>query len=151
MLRRLLALGVLFATGSLPTVAQEQGSWRAASKTAQSITGDVGFSGEKLYINFSGFTIAEIRPLLPAEILAAFDLDGDISGRGHLYRLSIPGEKRFLHKNSLCGSDETQWMATYVNGKSLQVAFFSGATPPVFTRDGIANSTSLCGTFAYGR
>ncbi len=36
----------------VPAVAQEKGLWRAESSTAQSITGDVAFSGEKMSINF---------------------------------------------------------------------------------------------------
>jgi hypothetical protein len=131
--------------------AQEKGDWRAASSTARSITGDVGFSNEKISINFSGFWIAQIRALEPAEISAAFDAASDAGGSGHLYRLSIPGDKRFLHKNTLCASEDTQWVATYVAGHSLQLAFFSGSKMPVFTPDALANSTSLCGTFSYVR
>jgi hypothetical protein len=56
-----------------------------------------------------------------------------------------------LHKNTLCGSDDAQWMATYVVGKDLQIAFFSGATMPVFTIDALANNPNLCGTFTYTR
>ena len=143
-------------TCTLPLVAQERGSWSPASKTAQSITGDVTFNGDKMTINFFSLTIAEIRPLKPEESSAAFsDASAEApGGTGHLYRLSIPGDKRFLHKNTLCGSDETQWMATYVSGKSgrqLEIAFFSNATPPVFTLEALRDSPNLCGTFAYVR
>jgi hypothetical protein len=136
---------------TLPSMAQERGNWRAASKTARSITGDVTFSGEKLTINFLSLPIAEIRSLMPAEISAAFDGADASAGTGHLYRLSIPGDKRFLHKNTLCGSEETQWMATYVSGKDLEIAFFSNATPPLFTPDALNNSANLCGTYSYVR
>jgi hypothetical protein len=131
--------------------AQEKGDWRAASSTARSITGDVALSEEKIFINFSGFTIARIRGLEQAEAGALFNADGTAGGNGSLYRLNVPGAKRFLHRNSLCGSDDTQWMVTYVSGRSLQLAFFSGQKPPVFTSDAIANSTDLCGTFSYVR
>ena len=136
-----------------PLIAQERGSWRPASKTAQSITGDITFNADRMTINFFTLTVAEIRPLKPAEISAAFaDASADdTTGTGHLYRLSIPGDKRFLHKNTLCGSDETQWMATYVSGKELQIAFFSNATPPVFTIEALNNSPNLCGTYSYAR
>jgi len=143
----------LTLTLSLPLLAQERGSWRPASKTAQSITGDVTFNGDRMTINFFSLTVAEIRPLKPAEIAAAFsDASPDApAGNGHLYRLSIPADKRFLHKNTLCGSDETQWMATWVWGKQLQIAFFSNAAPPVFTVEALNGSPNLCGTFAYVR
>jgi hypothetical protein len=42
-------------------------------------------------------------------------------------------------------------MATYVAGRSLKVAFFSGPKAPEFTLNAIANSTELCGTFSYTR
>ncbi len=144
-------------TLTTPLITQERGSWSPASKTAQSITGDITFNDSRLTINFFSLTIAEIRSLKPAELSAAFDTaDSSDStvGTGHLYRLSIPAEKRFLHKNTLCGSDETQWMATYVSGKSakqMQIAFFSNATPPVFTIEALRDSPNLCGTFSYAR
>ena len=149
---RIFALSLLVLT--LPLVAQERGYWKPASKTAQSITGDVVLSGDKITINFFTTTVAEIRPLKPEEITAAFadaSADGVPGAAGHLYRLSIPGDKRFLHKNTLCGSDETQWMATYVAGKQLEIAFFSNAAPPVFTIEALRDSPNLCGTFSYSR
>jgi hypothetical protein len=129
--------------------AQEKGNWHAASSTARSITGDVTISNQKISINFSGFPIAQIRGLQPSEVGVAFDVDGAAGGSGNLYRLSIPGTTRFLHKNTLCGNEDTQWMATYVVGRSLQLAFFSGQKMPVFTPEAIAASTDLCGTFSY--
>jgi hypothetical protein len=131
--------------------AQEKGQWRAVSTSARGVTGDIAFSGEKLIINFSAFTIAQIRELTPDEISAAFNADRDAIGSGNLYRLEIAGDKRFLHKNTLCGSEETQWLATYVKGRDLQVAFFSGSKMPALTVDAFANATNLCGTFTYTR
>lgn len=125
--------------------------WRAASSTAQSITGDIAISDEKLTINFIGFVIAQIRRLEPGEVSAVFDTDSATSGSGNLYRLNIPSAKKFVHRNTLCGTEDTQWMATYVAGRSLKVAFFSGPKAPEFTLNAIANSTDLCGTFSYVR
>jgi len=142
---------VLGLSCTLPGAAQDRGNWRPVSKTAQSITGDLVISGERLSMNFYTFPIAEIRPLKPEEVLAAFDTADANAGSGHLYRLSIPGDKRFLHKNTLCGSEETQWMATYVSGKGLGIIFFSNAFPPVFTTEALTNSVNLCGTFSYTR
>ncbi|WP_433967624.1 hypothetical protein [Tunturiibacter gelidiferens] len=132
-------------------MAQEKGYWRAESSTAQSITGDIGFSGEKMSINFTGFVIAQIRSLEPGEVSAVFDADSSGGGSGNLYRLNIPAAKKFLHKNTLCGTEDVQWMATYVVGRSLKIAFFSGPKMPVFTLTEIGNSTDLCGTFSYVR
>jgi hypothetical protein len=150
MKRRILwVIGVPVLACSLTAAAQEKGIWRAASSTAESITGDVALSEDKLSINFSGFTIAQIRALEPGELSAVFEAEGGAGGSGSLYRLRIPGDKRFLHKNTLCGSEDTQWMATYVAGHALHLAFFSGPKMPVFTPDAIANTTDLCGTFSY--
>jgi hypothetical protein len=135
----------------MTAVAQDKGYWRASSSTARSITGDVALSDEKISINFLSFTVARIRALEQGEASALFDADGTAGGNGSLYRLNVPGAKKFLHRNSLCGSDDTQWMVTYVAGRSLQLAFFSGQKPPVFTPDAIANSTDLCGKFSYVR
>ena len=102
-------------------------------------------------ISFSPFPMARIRELKPDEAGAAFDAESTAGGIGSLYRLDIPASKKFLHKNSLCGGDDAQWMATFVSGRSLQLAFFSGQSVPVFTPDAIANSTNLCGIFSYNR
>jgi hypothetical protein len=142
-----------FLVCCLPSIAQEKGYWRAASKTAKSITGDVAFSDIKVSINFSTYTIANIRNLTPAELGAAFDIDTTqpAAGVGTLYRLSIPGNKKFLHGTTLCGAEDTQWIATYVTGRTLQLAFFSGTAMPVFTPDTMANSTDICGLYSYVR
>jgi hypothetical protein len=42
-------------------------------------------------------------------------------------------------------------MATFVEGRELHLAFFSGEKVPVFTLDAISNSSNLCGTYAYTR
>jgi hypothetical protein len=131
--------------------AEEKGAWRATSKTAQSVTGDVAFGGDKMSINFNAFIIAEIRDLEPAEVKAAFNLDGDPKSGGRLYRLDIPASKKFLHKNTICSGEDTQWMVSYVDGKSLMLAFFSGNSMPVLTGEGMMNATNVCGTFTYGR
>lgn len=72
-------------------------------------------------------------------------------GVGFLYRLNVPAARRFLHHNTLCGSEDTQWMTTYVTGRTMQVAFFSGDNMPVMTGEALANSTDVCGTFGYSR
>jgi hypothetical protein len=135
----------------LSCAAQDNGYWRAASTNAKAITGDISIGDDKVFINFLAFRIAQARTLGPAEVAAAFDADVNAGGNGELYHLNVPADHRFLHHNTLCGTEETQWMATYVSGRTLQVAFFSGQTPPVLTIDALQNSTDLCGTFTYSR
>ena len=131
--------------------AQDKGFWRATSSTATAITGDIGVGDDKVSLNFTPFTIAEIRKLQPAEASALFSAENGVPGGGFLYRLSVPAAKRFLHHNTLCGSEQTQWMATYATGRELRVAFFSGSEMPALTPEALANSTDLCGVFVYGR
>ncbi len=149
--KRMCALG--FGVGMLvgQAAAQEQGAWRASSKTAKGITGDIVLSNEKLAINFVAYTIAPIRALTADELSAAFDADRSALGQGNLYRLRVPADKVFLHKNTLCGTEETEYMATYVQGRTLQIAFFSGEKAPTLTLEALANTTDLCGTYTYTR
>ena len=148
-----LALGISMLACALHSAAQKQdhGYWQAASSNAASITGDITISDAKLTINFKGFPIAFIRDLKPAEVSAIFDADSNTANPGTLYRLKIPAEQRFVRKNTLCGELDTQWMAAYVAGKTLNVAFFSGEEAPVFTFDAITHSPNICGTFTYVR
>jgi hypothetical protein len=145
------ALATLLLALTFTLAAQETGIWRASSSTARAITGDINITNEKLIINFMGFTMVRIRPLETTEPAAAFNTETDPNGKGSLYRLSVPAATKLLHKNTLCGTEDTQWMATYMTPHSLQVAFFSGPKPPLFTHEAIANSTDLCGTYSYIR
>jgi hypothetical protein len=146
----LLATLAFVLTFSASAIAQESGPWRASSSNARAITGDIVFSPTKLAINFTAFTIAQIRPIKTDEVRALFNPDNPIGG-GNVFRVDIPSDKKFLHHNTLCGSDDTQWIVTYAQGRDLQVAFFSGATPPVLTFDALNDSPILCGVFSYVR
>lgn len=143
------AIAATFLLCCLTLAAQEKGMWRAASKTAQSITGDIALSDDKITINFSSFTMVRVRALDKAELSALFDVDSSAGGSGSLYRMDIPAARKFLRKNSLCGAENTEWMASYVVGRSLKLVFFSGQTPPVFTLDAISNSSDMCGSYTY--
>jgi hypothetical protein len=141
----------LLLAGAVAAAAQDQGGWYAASTTATSITGDIAISKDRVAIDFISYPLASIRTLKPVEVSAVFDADVNAGINGMLYRLKVPAGQRFLHKNTLCGDEDTQWMATYVTGHTLEVAFFSGDDMPVFTFDAISKSPALCGTFAYSR
>jgi hypothetical protein len=141
----------LLLAGAVTGAAQDQGGWYAASTNATSITGDIAIGKDRVSIDFISYPLASIRTLKPVEVSAVFDADVNAGISGMLYRLRVPAAQRFLHKNSLCGGEDTQWMATYVTGHTLEVAFFSGDDMPVFTFDAISKSTDLCGTFAYSR
>jgi hypothetical protein len=151
MRRSLLLVASLIFALNRPAFAQDKGTWQAASTTALGITGDIAISSQTLAINFTTYPLAPIRALQQAEISAVFSSVEKVTGSGNLYRLNVPGTKRFLHRNTLCGSDDTQWMVTYVDGKTLLVAFFSGSDTPALTPEAMAKTTDLCGTFTYTR
>lgn len=148
---QLFVLAALLTLFSFTVSAQDRGYWRASTSTARLITGDIAISNSRLTINFLSFPIVQARRLKPAEASAVFDADVNAGIEGTLYRLNIPAGRRFLHHNTLCGDEDTHWMATYVAGHSMQVAFFSGDAEPVFKFGVIQNSPELCGVYTYAR
>ena len=151
-IKKLIAVSVMILGSALLLNAQqEQGYWRAASTNARAITGDIDIGENSITINFTPFTIAPIRTLKTVEVAALFDVDVNSGVQGHLYRLSIPSERRFLHKNTLCGTESTQWMATYISGRNLQITLFSGLDEPVFSFDALGKTSTRCATFTYAR
>ena len=149
--QRIVAVFLLILAYSFVVAAQEQGYWRAASTNARAITGDIVIGETSIQINYAPFTIAPIRTLKTPEVAAIFDADVNSGVQGKLYRLSIPSERKFAHKNTLCGTESTQWMAAFVSGRNLQIALFSGLDEPVFTFDALNNSSTRCATFTYAR
>lgn len=149
--KHLLPAAILLLACSFPAHAQDKGLWTAAGSSAKAITGDISIANARVTIDYFNFPIGQIRVLQSAEASALFDADVNAPGGGSLYRLAISADRRFLHKNSLCGSEDVQWMVTWVQGRTLSVAFFSGANPPVFTMDALASTTDRCGTFTYAR
>lgn len=133
----------------LSLAAQEKGQWSAKSSNAKTITGDLVIYENRISIGTLGFPLAQIRELKPEELSAAFDADA--GGAGHLFRLGIAGHQHFLNKNTLCGTEDVEWMASYVQGKALHLAFFSNPKPPVLTFEALNNSPDVCGAFIYAR
>jgi len=145
-----LLLALTTAAAHAQGSAQEKGLWHASSKPAKSTTGDIVFSDYKVTLDFFSYTIANIRTLTPAELAAAFDADpASTTITGTLYRLDIPGTKKFLHGHPLCGAEDTQWIVTFLSGRSLQLIFFSGNDMPVLTPEALTNAPNLCGLYAY--
>jgi|HubBroStandDraft_5_1064220.scaffolds.fasta_scaffold123999_2 hypothetical protein len=146
-------LAVVFAAlgAAMARSQEDRGYWHAASSNANAITGDISIGEIKVTINYISFPLAPIRRLKPVEVSSAFDADVNAGIEGSLYRLKVPPAQRFLHKNTLCGDEETEWMATYAKGHTLQVAFFSSDDEPVFTFDAVQKSSALCGVYTYAR
>ena len=136
---------------SLSCVAQDKGEWHPASTTTYNMTGDIMIASTNMTINVSKYPLTPIRKLTPAEVGAVFDADTNAGIGGNLYSVRVPPGVYMTGGSPLCGSEVIRWMATYVSGRKLRVAFFSGEDAPVFTFDAISNSTALCGTYAYTR
>lgn len=144
-------VAALMCGGMRARAQEDHGYWRMASTNAKTVTGDIDIAELKVTIDFLTFPIAQIRRLKPVEVSAVFDADLSAGIQGTLYRLNISPGQRFLHKNTLCGGEATQWMATYSTGKTLNVAFFSGDDIPVFAFDAMQNASNLCGNYVYSR
>jgi len=144
-------VSVVVLAGSLSCTAQDKGSWRPASDTTYSMTGEITIAETNMAINVTKVPVAPVRKLTPAEVSAVFDADTNAGIGGKLYRVHVPPGVYMSGGSLLCGKEVIRWMATYVLGRNLRVAFFSGEDMPVFTFDAISNSTALCGTYAYMR
>jgi phospholipase C len=146
-----IALAGVVCLAARVSAQEDRGMWSATSTNAHAITGDITIAEAKVTLNFAAFPLAQIRRLKPVEVSAVFDADVNAGIEGTLYRLHVPPGKYIVKRNTLCGGEETQWMATYATGHALKVAFFSGDDMPVFTFDAMQNATTLCGKFTYGR
>lgn len=150
-------VGILAATlaqAQLPEAqaqARDLGYWRTAGSMASTVTGDIVIRRSQFTIDYITFPLAPIRALKPQEVSAAFGVVAQPGISGMLYRLRVPATQRFQHKNTLCGDEEAQWMATYARAKKLEVAFFSGDRMPVFTFEAMQESQARCGVFRYKR
>ncbi len=146
-----LAIAAVLAGAARAGAQEDHGAWMSASTNARAITGDMVIADGKVTIDYWIFPLAIIRRLKPVEVSSVFDADVNAGISGTLYRLRVPAAQRFEHKNTLCGEEDAQWMATYVTGKKMEVAFFSGDDIPVFSFDAVQKSSTLCGTFAFTR
>jgi hypothetical protein len=149
--QKFLPAAVLLLLSPLPILAQDKGFWIPESSSAKTITGEISIAETRLTMDYFNFPLGQVRALKPEEAGALFDADVNAPGGGFLYRLAVAADRRFLHKNTLCGSDEVQWMVTWVQGRTLSVAFFSNPNLPVLTMDALAGTSDRCGTFTYSR
>ena len=131
--------------------AQDAGHWGPTTDRTATMTGDITIAPTRLTISQAKFPLALVRKLTPVEVSAVFDADIHAGIGGNLYNLYMPPRAYAPSGDPLCGREGTKWMATYVSGRTLHVAFFSGDEAPAFTFDEIANSTALCGTYVYKR
>lgn len=151
MLATALAIAAMLSGAARARAQEDRGAWMPSSANAKAITGPIVIAEGKVTLDYWIFPMAMIRRLKPVEVSSVFDADVNAGISGTLYRLRVPAAQRFERKNTLCGDQDAQWMATYVTGKKMNVAFFSGDDVPQFTFGAIQNSSALCGTFGYTR
>ena len=137
--------------GAAQANAPDNGRWRGASNQTVTMTGEITIAATRLTIYTTKFPLIPLRKLTPVEVSAVFEADVNAGISGNLYSVHVPPGVFIAGGSPLCGSEVIKWMATYVSGRTLRVAFFSGDDTPVFTFDAIANSTALCATYVYTR
>ena len=145
----MILVGVVF--GAAQATSPDIGHWSAKTDRTRDMTGDLTITPGMLTIYQSKFPLARVRKLTPAETGAVFDADTNARIGGDLYRLHVPPGVYYTGGDLLCGREVIRWMATYVSGRTLQVAFFSGDDAPVFTFDAVSNSTAMCGMYIFSR
>jgi hypothetical protein len=146
-----LAAALLFLSAGIAVLAQESGYWYPSSQSAADVTGPVELKANRITIEFVKIPMVQVRALTPDEALAVFDVESAVAGSGALYHLKVPAATTFVSKNTLCGHDDTGWMATWASGKVLKISFFSGEKAPVLNFVALNNSAERCGTYTYVR
>lgn len=137
--------------GAAQAKAPDVGHWNGANDRTVNMTGELAITPTELTIYESKFPLVLVRKLTPVEVGSVFDADTNARIGGTLYSLHAPPNVYYTGGSPLCGKEFIRWMATYVSGRTLYVAFFSGNDTPVFTFDAIADSTAMCGTYVYKR
>jgi hypothetical protein len=132
---------------ALPAPALAAEHWAALSKTAQSITGDVTFTPQRIT-----FQNGQSLPLVLVGAVPGFQEMG-ATVTVTLYRVTAPADPKLLRGNRLCGGAEAV-PATYVavwsprpmagDHAPRSIEVFSGAQPPR-----AAGGAESCGTFNY--
>ena len=126
--------------------------WKATSKTARAITGDISLSDTSLRMHGKTYPTRENVPLNAGELRDAavlFAIPSGAEAQGEFRRIYIATRTRLVQNNTLCPRD-AQWMLTLTTkAKTLEIAFFSGEAKPDITPSALDNSTHLCGTFYY--
>ena len=125
-------------------------TWTAASRTAESITGDVVLTARKIGMQHREFPLTLVHTVDKQHL----DDAGKIVDQGmplsaSLYKTMIPRRSKLVHGNSMCGDADATWLLVLRYGEQLSLAFFSGQKEPSLEYEAVENSRSLCGTFHY--
>lgn len=134
-------LAVALAFAILPGTSQAADSWAAASKTAQSITGDITVDRDTL--TFAGGTRLTLKPYEMAR-----NGDWAASGdevAGDVFKIDPPSNPKLLNGNSFCSEPATfvvLW--TYGEGE-LTLNVYSGDAAPT----GLPDADALCASYSY--
>ncbi|MCW1920415.1 hypothetical protein NX862_16760 [Rhodobacter sp. KR11] len=150
-----LTLACLLTLSPLPVLAQEvdlswlmEAHYAAISTTSESVTGDIDLSAEDWVwtVDFQGGASLDAS-FVEQRSSAWMPGDGEVWAGAVLAVEEDPGELE--NGNTICGEDEASFIVfTPIDaaqiGAELQIAVFSGETPPENIED-----PSLCGTYNY--
>jgi hypothetical protein len=127
--------------------------WKALSRTADAITGDIELSPYQINIANMSFPVTLARSLrvnelqVASHILSVSVTQGSV---GRLYKTTIPATAVLKNGNTACGSEKVEWAVTMESpGDGLSMALFSGELEPIGQEQTGGTSTTLCGTFSY--
>lgn len=129
----------------------------ATSRTAESITGDIGYSTDNtmtiLNKRYPSRRVRELKGRDVEDVARMFLIDPpapDSSALRVLYRIDIPATDKMVNGNTLCGDEDVHWVVYMNSDEDLSlwnVAFFSGESEPNLRT--VEIDTNLCGTFRY--
>jgi hypothetical protein len=139
------------STAKLPVLTSKL---TAISRTAESITGDIGYSTDNtmtiLNKSYPSRLVRELKGRDVEDVARMFSIDppaADSSALRALYRMDIPATDKLVNGDTICGDDDVHWVVYMSSDDNLNiwnVAFFSGDSEP-----NLQTQTNLCVTFRY--
>ncbi len=127
--------------------------WKAEAKTAYSITGDILLSNTNMVVaDAKSFHLTFVKDLPQNQAMG--DGSFDTADKLRLYKIEDPKSFPLISDNYLCDAQNAPTYivtATDQQANNLSIAVFSGAKEPTWDKSFLANTTSLCGTYGYGR
>jgi uncharacterized protein len=127
--------------------------WRAESKTAYAITGDILLSANHLILGGGHEIQIPLVKTLP-QTHAMNDSGFDDAATLQLFKIWKGSSWKLIGGNTLCGLGEVPTylvLAQTDHNRSLSMAVFKGATEPRWEKPSLEDTHDLCGTYWYVR
>jgi uncharacterized RDD family membrane protein YckC len=132
-------------------------TWMPHSDSATWVTGPILMSTTGISIKNIIYPLTLTRPLKGNELESAaqiFHLQSSQDDEGWLFRANISSATRLINDNTLCGTDDAQWLIAVVTPdgpsttRELHLMFFSGDSEPAI-QPGLEKSSKECSSFVY--